>query len=154
MLPSESVLTSHQSSNSTNSRVRPRKNNFDARDETWRDWMRHSMNGKAPMTDVDCVRYRWHPSGYPEPVAIIEWRRYDWADNNHVRFLEQHVEVGFKTHGQDKVAVMLAEKLGVGAWLCSWGEGLDRFWLLNLIRRGVGWVEMNQTQMKNFIINP
>lgn len=106
------------------------------RTSAYREW-RWGLGNSLYVNDVDQVEWRM-VNGEIRPVAVIELTRVDGSVPVPPAYLKAILDRMTGRDPQGRVAVEVASRLGVCAYVVAWRWDLTEFWGYNL-SRNVGW---------------
>lgn len=100
--------------------------------------------------DVDQLEWRLGADGNPVPVAMLELTRADSNDPIPPSYLAAILHRIDQRDFQGKLARMVAERLGVKAWVVLFRHNLRDFWIYNLTDKR-GWWYLDQEGYRRWI---
>jgi hypothetical protein len=114
----------------------------------YRDW-RWRLGGGLYVNDIDQVEWRLR-GGQITPVAVLELTRVNGTMPVPARYLDNILQRICHRDPQGRVAVEIADRLVVCAYLVLWRWDLSEFWCYNLTD-GKGWQHWNRQQYQAWL---
>jgi hypothetical protein len=107
------------------------------RSQIYREWRTKVGWDDDKTLDVDQIEWRILPNGRVRPVAVLEITRRDWDEGLPLDPPQSYLEdvlKRFKSDLQSMTTWIVAEALGVGAFLVVFKKELDGFYVYDLLR--------------------
>jgi hypothetical protein len=99
--------------------------------DIYRKWRINWDRRIGPVMDIDQVEFEWH-YGNPFPVAVFEMTEAQWppkyGDTLGPGYFAKILHRIFVRDKQGQNILMLADLLGVPAYIVAWATDLKRFW--------------------------